>query len=73
MKFEGGVIEFGKMMHDADLVLTDNANAEWFDFDLDRYQKQLEAGYNKLTPKLGIESFRPGYGRLKTGLAPKPN
>jgi len=68
LKFEGGVIEFGKLtMRDADLVLTDSANVEWFDFDLDHYQKQLEAGYNKVTPKLGLESYVPGYGRLKTG------
>ncbi|MGA7415212.1 MAG: hypothetical protein WBW33_32370 [Bryobacteraceae bacterium] len=73
LKFEGGVIEFGKLtMHNADLVLTDNANTEWFDFDLDRYQKQLEAGYNKVTPKLGLESYMPGIGRLKTGEVAKP-
>ncbi len=73
LKFEGGVIEFGKLtMRDADLVLTDNANAEWFDFDLDHYQKQLEAGYNKVTSKLGLESFMPGYGRLKSGEVAKP-
>lgn len=73
LKFEGGVIEFGKLrMRDADLVLTDNANTEWFDFDLDHYQKQLEAGYNKVTPKLGLESYIPGYGRLKTGEVAKP-
>ncbi len=73
LKFEGGVIEFGKLtMRDADLVLTDNTNAEWFDFDLDYYQKQLEAGYNKVTPKLGLESYMPGFGRLKTGEVAKP-
>jgi hypothetical protein len=73
LKFEGGVIEFGKLtMRHADLVLTDNTNAEWFDFDLDHYQKQLEAGYNKVTPKLGLESYMPGYGRLKTGEVAKP-
>jgi len=73
LKFEGGEIEFGKLtMHDADLVLTDTANAEWFDFDLDHYQKQLQAGYNKVTPKLGLESFMPGYVRLKSGDLAKP-
>jgi hypothetical protein len=73
LKFEGGVIEFGKLtMRDADLVLTDSANVEWFDFELDHYQKQLEAGYNKVTPKLGLESYMPGYGRLKTGEVAKP-
>jgi len=73
LRFEGGVIEFGKLtMHDADLVLTDNTNSEWFDFNLDRYQKQLEAGYNRVTPKLGLESYMPGYGRLKTGEVAKP-
>ncbi len=73
LKFEGGTVEFGKLtMHNADLVLTDNTNTEWFDFDLDHYQKQLEAGYNKVMPKLGLESYMPGYGRLKTGEVAKP-
>ncbi len=73
LKFEGGVIEFGKLtMHDADLVLADSGNAEWFDFDLDRYQKQLEAGYSKVTPQLGLESYMPGSARVKAGVTAKP-
>jgi hypothetical protein len=73
LKLEGGVIEFGKLtMREADLVLTDSTNAEWFDFDLDHYEKQLEAGYNKVTPELGLVSFMPGYGRLKSGEVAKP-
>jgi hypothetical protein len=73
LRFEGGVIQFGKLtMRDADLVLADSGNAEWFDFDLDHYQQQLVAGYNKVTPKQGLESFMPGYSRVKTGEQAKP-
>jgi hypothetical protein len=73
LRFEGGVIEFGKLtMHDADLVLADSGNADWFDFDLSRYQKQLEAGYSKVTPRLGLESYMPGSARVKAGATSKP-
>jgi hypothetical protein len=70
LKFQGGAIEFGKLrMSDCDLTLSDPDKPEWFDFNLDHYQRQLVAGINKITPANGLESFVPGYARVAKSAA----
>jgi len=60
MYFRGGNLRFGKLtMTDADLALIDEDPRDPFDFNLDRYNDQLVAGYSKNTPSHGLKTFMP--------------
>lgn len=61
----GGTVRFGKLtMDDADLQLVDQDPQTPFDFSMDHYKEQLEAGYSKITPKFGLCSFVPDFNRI---------
>jgi len=73
MYFRGGNLRFGKLtMADADLALIDQDAKDPFDFNLDRYNDQLVAGYSKNTPSHGLKTFMPDADdlRAKTARAP---
>lgn len=60
MYFRGGHLRFGKLtMADADLALIDQDARDPFDFNLERYNVQLVAGYSKNTPSKGLKTFMP--------------
>jgi hypothetical protein len=63
--FHGGRMKFGKMtMEDVDLQVVDKDPSNDFDFSLDHYAEQLEAGYSKLLPGLGLLVFMPDYSTV---------
>ncbi|RXS96645.1 hypothetical protein [Silvibacterium dinghuense] len=63
--FRGGSMKFGKfVMSDADLQLIDRTPANSFDFSLDHYVEQVEAGYCRITPSLGLLIYMPDYASL---------
>jgi len=60
MYFRGGNLRFGKLtMADTDLALIDQDPKDPFDFNLERYNVQLVAGYSKNTPNKGLKTFMP--------------
>jgi hypothetical protein len=68
--FQGGRMKFGKLtMEDVDLELVDKEESNLFDFSLDHYYQQLEAGYSKLTANQGLVAYVVDYSTL----APKPH
>jgi hypothetical protein len=73
MYFRGGNLRFGKLtMADADLALIDQDPKDPFDFDLDRYNDQLVAGYSKNTPSRGLKTFMPDANDLAPRTARAP-
>jgi hypothetical protein len=65
MYYRGGVLRFGKlMMLDADMLITDLDPADAFRFDLDRYQRQLVAGYSRTLPSGGLEVWMRDIDKL---------
>jgi len=75
MYFRGGNLRFGKLtMTGADLALIDEDPKDPFDFNLDRYNDQLVAGYSKNTPSHGLKTFMPDANdlRARTARAPSP-
>jgi hypothetical protein len=46
-------------MADTDLALIDQDARDPFDFNLERYNVQLVAGYSKNTPNKGLKTFMP--------------
>jgi hypothetical protein len=65
MYFRGGNLRFGKLtMAGADLALIDQDPKDPFDFNLDRYNDQLVAGYSKNTPNKGLKTFMPDADEL---------
>src|SRR4051812_30725913 len=65
MLYRGGTLHFGKLyMTDADLFIVDENPANPFDFDNDRYQKQLIAGHSRTLPTLGLEVVMPDAASL---------
>ncbi len=72
LKFEGGTVEFGKIrMRDCDLTVSPIDKADWLDYNIDHYQLQLVAGINKITAANGLDSFVPGYAKVKAGAPAK--
>jgi hypothetical protein len=60
MLYRGGTLHFGKLyMTDAELLVVDLDTHDPFDFDNDRYQKQLVAGHSRTLPSLGLEVYMP--------------
>lgn len=73
MYFRGGNLRFGKLtMADADLALIDQDPKDPFDFNLDRYNVQLVAGYSKNTPSKGLKTFMPDANDLAARTAKAP-
>ena len=73
MYFRGGNLRFGKLtMADADLALIDQDPKDPFDFNLDRYNDQLVAGYSKNTPSRGLKTFMPDANDLAARTARRP-
>jgi len=63
--FRGGRMKFGKLtMDDVDLELVDKDPSNAFDFSLDHYQQQLNAGYSKSLPSLGLVVYMPDYAAI---------
>jgi hypothetical protein len=63
--FRGGRMKFGKLtMDDVDLELVDKEPSDPFDFSLDHYQQQLNAGYSKSLPSLGLVVYMPDYAAV---------
>lgn len=65
MFYRGGTLHFGKLyMTDAELIVVDEDPRDPFDFDNDRYQRQLVAGHSRTLPSLGLEVYMPDAGKL---------
>ena len=63
--FKGGRLSYGKMtMKDVDLELVDTNPSNAFDFSLDHYAEQLQAGYSKSLPSRGLLIYMPDYGTI---------
>lgn len=67
LAFKGGSVRFGKLtMTDTDLELLDSTPAGPFDFSLDHYQRQLEAGFSKTTVTGGLCVHMPDLAKVAT-------
>ncbi len=65
--FHGGRMKFGKLtMDDVDLELVDKDPSNDFDFSLDHYYQQLQAGYSKMTPRQGLVAYVVDYSALES-------
>jgi hypothetical protein len=63
--FHGGIMKFGKLTMDGvDLQLVDNEPSTPFDFSLDHYAEQMQAGYSKSLPSRGLVAFVPDYATV---------
>ena len=63
--FRGGRMKFGKLtMDDVDLELVDKDPSNDFDFSLDHYAQQLQAGYSKITPRQGLVAYVVDYSAI---------
>jgi hypothetical protein len=68
MYYRGGTLRFGKlMMLDADLLITELDPADAFRFDLDRYQRQLVAGYSRTLQSGGLEVWMRDVDKIGKG------
>jgi hypothetical protein len=66
--FQGGRMKFGKVtMEDVDLKLVDLKPGNPFDFSLHHYQEQIQAGYVKVMPTLGLVVYTADYGDVRRG------
>jgi hypothetical protein len=67
MLYRGGTLHFGKLfMTDAELLVVDLNEQTPFDFDNDRYQRQLVAGHSRTLPSLGLEVYMPDASALQS-------
>ena len=58
MYFHGGTLRMGKLlMVDADMEVADTDPSDAFDFDIDRYNEQLVAGYTRNQQNYGLLVF----------------
>jgi hypothetical protein len=65
--FHDGRMKFGKLtMDDVDLELIDKDQSNGFDFSLEHYQQQLNAGYSKSLPSMGLVVYMPDYSTVAT-------
>jgi hypothetical protein len=51
-------------MTDVDLQIIDQDPSTPFDFSMDHYRAQIEAGYSKSLPNLGLLVYMPDYASL---------
>lgn len=65
MAYHGNQLRFGKLtMSDVDLTLMDMDPNDPFDFSLDHYLQQLQAGYTKITANFGLRVFMKDFDKL---------
>jgi hypothetical protein len=63
--FTGGRMRFGRVtMDNVDLKMVDSTPENPFDFSLDHYQQQIEAGYVKVLPNQGLEVYAGDWNTL---------
>jgi hypothetical protein len=66
--WRGGQITFGKLtMTDSDLEIIDDDPADALDFSVDGWNRQLVAGYSKVTTRRGLQAHVPDYNDLNRG------
>ena len=66
----GGTLNFGKLtMNDTDLVLIDDSQDDWFNFDLSHYQEQLVNSRIRMTPQSGLRIFMPDIEKIPPNAA----
>lgn len=64
--FRGSRLRFGRLeMRDTDLLIVDVDPADPFDLFLERFNRQLVAGYSRTMPHLGLRAFFPDYRDMK--------
>jgi len=65
MAYQGNQLRFGKLtMNGADLTLMDMDPKDPFDFYLDHYLQQVEAGYTKITGNFGLRVSMKDFDKL---------
>jgi hypothetical protein len=65
LRLRGGAISFGKLtMNNADILIVDTSQADWFNFDLNNYQEQLVNGDVRITPQAGLQIFMPDLNKI---------
>ncbi len=65
MRLRGGTLKFGKLaMQDADILVVDTSQADWFNFDLAHYEEQLVNGDVRITPQAGLQIFMPDINKI---------
>src|SRR5262249_42009941 len=65
MAYHGNQLRFGKLtMSDADLTLVDMNPQDPFDFYLDHYREQLQAGYAKIAPNFGLRVYMKDFNKV---------
>jgi hypothetical protein len=65
MAYHGNQIRFGKLtMNGADLMIVDMDPSDPFDFYLDHYLQQLEAGYTKITGNFSLRVSMKDFDKL---------
>ena len=63
--WRGGQITFGKLlMSEADLEIVDDDPGDPLDFSVDNWNRQLVAGYSKVTPRQGLQAHVPDFDDL---------
>jgi hypothetical protein len=69
--FHHGRMKFGKLtMDDVDLELIGKDPTNDFDFSLDHYAEQLQAGYSKSLPSRGLVAYVPDYATIAKSTKP---
>ena len=65
MAYHGNQLRFGKLtMSDADLTLLDMNPQDPFDFYLDHYREQLQAGYAKIGANFGLRVYMKDFSKI---------
>ncbi len=68
MAFEGGKVQFGKLVMDpTDLTVLDVDPKNTLEWDQDHYKEQLVAGYSRITANFGLRAYAKDYSRLGKG------
>ncbi|MGB9473007.1 MAG: hypothetical protein WBQ59_26925, partial [Candidatus Acidiferrum sp.] len=72
MAFEGGKVQFGKLVMDpTDLTVLDVDPKNTLEWDQDHYKAQLVAGYSRITANFGLRAYAKDFSRLGKGGAVK--
>ena len=66
--FTGGRMRFGRVtMDNVELMMVNRTPQASFDFSLDHYQEQIQAGYVRVTPEQGLVVYAQSWGTLPAG------
>jgi len=72
MLFRGGTLRMGKLlMVDANMQVADTDPSDPFDFNIDRYNEQLVAGFSRNQPDFGLLVYMRDFNDL--GTPPRPS